>query len=85
MSEDQIHQARAAVRGILDRAETDPDFNDRAKTDPEGVLREAGLPDDAIAEFAPRFSGQQAEVAGYLQCRWAETDCGCIGDSRNLR
>ena len=84
MSEDQIQQVRTTMRGIMGRADADPAFRQRAKTDPQGVLREAGLPDDAIAEFAPRMSGQQAEVAGYVQCRYAETGCGCIGDSREL-
>ena len=77
MSEDQIRQVRATVTGLWQRAQADPSFMGRATSDPEGVLREAGVPDDAIAEFAPRMRGDQTEVAGYSMCLRYETGDSC--------
>jgi hypothetical protein len=68
--------ARAKGRELVQRIKSDPTFRQRLQGDPAGVMREAGLPEDAHLDIA-RETGIDAEVAGYARC-WVTCDETCV-------
>ena len=69
-------EARAKGRELVQRIKNDPSFRQQLQSDPAGVMREAGLPEDAHLDVA-RESGVDAEVAGYARC-WVTCDETCV-------
>ncbi len=72
---------RATIDSIVNRLESDPGFQQRVTTDPRGVLREAGLPDEAIDDYL-RASTSDDEVAGYMRQSYTIGGCKCWDDGR---
>jgi hypothetical protein len=60
-----VDDVRAHAQTIVDQAKADRAFADRLKADPEGALREAGLEEQAIPDFARELS----DVEAHLPCR----------------
>lgn len=69
-------EARAKGRDLVQRIKSDPTFRQQLQSDPAGVMREAGLPEDAHLDIA-RETGIDAEVAGYARC-WVTCDETCV-------
>jgi hypothetical protein len=82
MSEAEVQQVRARVKELTDRAKNDPALQAQLTTDPAGTLRAAGLPEDAVVEYAAAFQSG-GEVAGYVAdyCGrfYTEGEGGCLG------
>ena len=61
MSDDH---ARIRSRQVAQRLKDDASFRQQVEADPINALREAGVPDQALADFV-REVGIEADVAGY--------------------
>ena len=60
--------ARRVGRELAARLQNDPGFRAQVEADPAGVLRGAGLSEEATADFM-REVGIEASVQGYIWCR----------------
>ena len=70
-------EMRIAAYRLVARAETDPDFAKRVQEEPAVMLREAGLPEDALD------GSFREEASGYDCCRdftcWTSgCPCSCF-------
>lgn len=64
-SEDlNVDDVRAHAQTIVERAKADSEFANRLKADPEGTLKEAGLEEQAIPDFARELSDVEAHAGG---------------------
>ncbi|MBY2998406.1 nitrile hydratase subunit alpha [Rhizobium leguminosarum] len=62
MDRNLIDQARSVGAEIVDRAKSDPDFLESLLRDPEKVLRDAGMPEQAILHAIS--DADEHEIAG---------------------
>jgi hypothetical protein len=79
-SEDlNLDDVRAHAQRIVDQAKADSEFANRLKADPEGTLRDAGLDEQAIPDFARELSdveGHAITICTILSCLL--TKCGYL-------
>ena len=74
-------RTRTTARSLAERLRSDPGFRAQVEADPVGVLRAAGLPEEATDAFLQEV-GIEGEVQGYGKCNvscdvWASSG-GCI-------
>lgn len=73
-----LDRARAMTQEIVRRAQADADYKERVRADPAGVLRESGLPEEAIPAFVAEAGLDGGEVTGYSQFQLTVIDtCFC--------
>ncbi len=69
MSQGKNPQLQEKAKEILQRGRQDPEFKRKLMQDPEGTLRSAGLPDEAIQGYIQETKlGGSGEVTGYMRC-----------------
>lgn len=73
-----LEEARARIGPVLERARRDPEYAQQLRQNPERVLREAGIPDDWIANVAGEVSHQGPATAESVRAEMWCTVWSCI-------
>ena len=79
MNTSELETARAKVRAFAARVKTDKPYGRKAQEDPVATLREAGVSDEAIAEFL-HVEGLIDDVSGFAFLASTKLHLGSVFD-----
>jgi hypothetical protein len=63
-----VEDMRAKTDQVVNRLRSEAGFLDQVRRDPENVLRQAGLPEELVGDFAHGVSDD--DVHGLQYCKW---------------
>lgn len=78
-----VEHVRARIKELAERAKREQGLQRQLSTDPAAALRAAGLPEDAVTEYATVLGRSTGDVAGYLAdpCgKYYTENSPCFGD-----
>jgi len=71
-------ELRLAAYRLVARAESDPEFAKRVKDEPTVILREAGLPEDALEGGVREEEQRSYDCCRDFTCWTSECPCSCF-------